>query len=212
MTLGSDLSHGLVSRRVYAFSSRGSVHRALSRRTQLTRPNGVKTNYSYHTVSNLLSVLHQQGASTLDGASYTYDSAGNRKSKTNLLNSNTSNFSYDNIYQLTGVTGNSPESYTYDPVGNRLTSLAVPSYSYNSSNELTSSSAASYTYDNNGNTLTKTASGATTQYTWDFENRLISVQPPTGGTVNFKYDPFERRNPEERCHHDELYVRQRECD
>ena len=171
----------------------GFGYDALSRRTQLTRPNGINTKYAYDTVSNLLSVAHQQGASTLDGATYTYDSAGNRKSKTNLLNSNTANFSYDNIYQLTGVTGNSPESYTYDPVGNRLTSLAVPSYSYNSSNELTLSSAASYTYDNNGNTLTKTVSGLTAQYTWDFENRLISVQPPSGGTVSFKYDPFGRR-------------------
>jgi len=65
---------------------------------------------------------------------------------------------------------------------------------YNSSNELTSSSAATYTYDNNGSTLSKTISGTTTQYTWDFENRLTSVVlPGTGGTVTFKYDPLGRR-------------------
>jgi RHS repeat-associated protein len=50
------------------------------------------------------------------------------------------------------------------------------------------------TYDNNGNTTSKTDSTGTTNYTWDFENRLSSVTlPGTGGTVTFKYDPFGRR-------------------
>jgi len=48
----------------------------------LTRPNGVNTNYTYDSVSHLLSVLHQAGASTLDGAAYTYDPAGNRRTRT----------------------------------------------------------------------------------------------------------------------------------
>src|SRR4029077_5521571 len=48
-----------------------------------------------------------------------------------------------------------------------------------------------YIYDNNGNTKTKPDG---TQYSWDFENRLTQVVlPGTGGTVNFKYDPFGRR-------------------
>jgi YD repeat-containing protein len=49
-------------------------------------------------------------------------------------------------------------------------------------------------YDSNGNTSTKVNSSGTTQYFWDFENRLRSVTlPGTGGTVSFKYDPFGRR-------------------
>lgn len=52
----------------------------------------------------------------------------------------------------------------------------------------------SYTYDNNGNTLTKADTSGTTQYAWDFENRLASVTlPGAGGVVTFKYDPFGRR-------------------
>lgn len=48
--------------------------------------------------------------------------------------------------------------------------------------------------DNNGNTLTKSTSSETTQYAWDFENRLASVTlPSSGGVVSFKYDPFGRR-------------------
>jgi RHS repeat-associated protein len=50
------------------------------------------------------------------------------------------------------------------------------------------------TYDNNGNTTSKTVSGGTTNYTWDYENRLASVTlPGTGGSITFKYDPLGRR-------------------
>jgi RHS repeat-associated protein len=49
-------------------------------------------------------------------------------------------------------------------------------------------------YDANGNTTSKTDSTGTTNYSWDYENRLTSVTlPGSGGTVNFKYDPFGRR-------------------
>lgn len=172
----------------------GFSYDALSRRTQLTRPNSINTNYGYDAVSHLLSVLHQSGTTTLDGASYTYDPAGNRTSKGNYLNGVTSNYGYDPLYELTQVTqgGSTTETYSYDPVGNRLSSVGVPLYNYNQSNELTSNSTGSYTYDNNGSTLTD-ASGRS--YTWDFENRLTQAVVPGsgGGTTTFKYDPFGRR-------------------
>ncbi|HWZ45991.1 MAG TPA: RHS repeat-associated core domain-containing protein, partial [Candidatus Saccharimonadales bacterium] len=67
-------------------------------------------------------------------------------------------------------------------------------YAYNSSNQLTSTPAATFTYDGNGNTLTKANSTGTTQYSWDFENRLSSVVlPGSAGTVTFRYDPLGRR-------------------
>ena len=108
----------------------------------------------------------------------------------------TSNYTYDQIYELTQVTqaANTTESYSYDPVGNRTSSLGVASYAYNNANELMSTSNATYAYDNNGNTLTKMDSTGTTIYTWDFENRLASIAlPGNGGTVSFKYDPLGRR-------------------
>ena len=171
----------------------GFSYDALSRRTQMTRPNGIATNYSYDKLSHLLSVLHQAGTSTIDGDAYTLDAAGNRTAKTDYLAGVTSNYTYDKIYELTQVMQgtNTTESYSYDPVGNRLSSLGVASYNYNTSNELTSSSSGSYTYDANGNTLTD-ASGKS--YAWDFENRLKQVTlPNSGGTVTFLYDPFGRR-------------------
>jgi RHS repeat-associated protein len=181
-----------------AFSSTGFgfSYDALSRRIQMTRPNGVTTNYTYDSLSHLLSVLHQVSSSTIDGAAYTYDSAGNRTAKTNEKTAVTSNYTYDPLYELTKVTQstNTTESYSYDPVGNRLSSLGVSSYTNNSSNELTSSSAASYAYDANGNTTSKTVSGSTTNYTWDYENRLTSVVlPSTSGSLAFKYDGLGHR-------------------
>jgi RHS repeat-associated protein len=143
-----------------------------------------------------LTGLVDQGAGTFF---YTYDAVGNRMTASaNAYTSWSRAYTYDNIYQLTGVaqTGggyNGNESYTYDAVGNRMSSLNVPSYTVDSSNRLTAKTGATYTYDNNGNTLTKTDSTGTTMYTWDFENRLASATKPGSSTVTFKYDPFGRR-------------------
>jgi RHS repeat-associated protein len=180
----------------FGSGSFGFSYDALSRRTQMTRPNNITTNYSYDNLSRLLSVLHQAGSSTIDGASYGLDNAGNRTSKTDWLANVTSNYNYDALYELTQVTqgSNTTESYSYDPVGNRLSSLGVSPYSYNNSNELSSTPNASYSYDNNGNLVSKTDSTGTTTYAWDFENRLTTVTlPASGGTITFKYDPFGRR-------------------
>src|SRR6185437_3545966 len=135
----------------------GFGYDALSRRTSLNRPNGVNTSYKYDSLSHLLSVLHQAGTVTLDGDSYTYDNAGNRITKTNSLNNVTENYTYDPTYQLTQVTQGltTTASYSHDAVGNRLSSLGMSPYTYNSSNELTSTPEATFTYDGNGNTLTK---------------------------------------------------------
>jgi RHS repeat-associated protein len=173
----------------------------LSRRTSLTRPNGVATDYTYDSLSRLLSVLHKAGGTTvIDGAGYTLDNGGNRTGKANSLNGTVEAYSYDDIYQLTQVIQNingtptTTESYSFDEVGNRESSLGLSPYLYNDSNQLTSTPSATFTYDHNGNTLTKADTNGTTQYAWDFENRLTSVTLPNGGgVVTFKYDPLGRR-------------------
>lgn len=168
----------------------------MSRRTGTTRPNGTNTSYSYDSLSQLLGVLHQTGASSIDGTNYVLDAAGNTTQKSDLRSGTTSTYTYDASNQLTQVTqaANSLENYTYDPVGNRLSSLTAATSSYNSSNQLTSNSNTTYAYDANGNTISKTDLNGTTAYAWDFENRMSSVTlPGTGGTVSFKYDSYGRR-------------------
>jgi YD repeat-containing protein len=102
--------------------------------TQLTQPNEIDTSHSYDSLSPLLSVLHQSGTSTIDGATYTLDSAGNRTAKADEYAGVTSDYTYDALYELTQVTQGSTttESYSYDPVGNRTASLGVSSYTTNS--------------------------------------------------------------------------------
>jgi hypothetical protein len=64
---------------------------------------------------------------TLDGATYTYDNAGNRKTRTPKPTGAALTYTYDNIYQLQmakqGAT--TKESYTDDVVGNRLLARAT---------------------------------------------------------------------------------------
>lgn len=186
-----------------AFSASGNfgyTYDALSRRTQMTRPNSVVTNYTYDKLSRLLTALHKKGTPIIDGNYYGVDNAGNRTSSAffSCVAGGAVIFNYDSAYQLLGASGPGcpypTETFTYDSVGNRLTSVGTASYTYNSSNQLTATSSATYAYDNDGNTTSKTASGNTTGYAWDFENRLTSVTlPGSGGTVTFKYDPFGRR-------------------
>ncbi len=190
--------------RVNSMTTQGQVfslaYDALSRRSSLTRPNGVITTYAYNNHSNLTSVLHQHGATVLDGFGYTPGSVGNRTARVNFATGDTDAFSYDPLHQLTEVvrtvsgTSNTTETYSYDQVGNRTSSHNAASYALNSSNQLTSSSSGvSYTYDENGNTLSKTIGTNVTQYQWDFENRLTQVTLPDSSSVTFKYDPFGRR-------------------
>jgi YD repeat-containing protein len=181
----------------------------------MNRPNGINTAYNYDNLSRLLSVLHQAGPANVDGASYggacpersRRDHAGNRTSKLNLLNGVNEHYSYDALYQLTQVLQDANggtltnESYSFDKVGNRLSSLGLDSWLYNSSNQLTSTPSSSFTgacpersrRDNSGNMLTKADANGTATYTWDFENRLASAFAPATGTTTFRYDPFGRR-------------------
>lgn len=141
---------------------------ANNRRTTRTLPNGTTSTYSYDDGSRLTSILTTLGQTTIDSLSYTMDNAGNRTAKTQ--NATNYSYAYDNIYRLTQATpsSGSPETYTYDPVGNRLTK--APDMPPNTN--------------------------ATTQYSYDDENRLTGVQITQNGNIKqltFAYDPFGKR-------------------
>ena len=84
-------------------------------------------------------------------------------------------------------------TYAYDGVGNRTSSQRSATYSYQPFNRLTNTTTASYLYNNNGNMISKSDASGTTQFAWDFENRLTQVVTPTSGSVTYKYDALDRR-------------------
>ena len=119
--------------------------------------------------------------------SYTYDKVGNRLSMTTQGGTQGETYTYDNLYQLTGVSGGQTHSYQYDPVGNRQLADGIP-YTPNPLNQYPSVGGTSYTYNANGN-LTN---DGTYMYGYDYENRLVSVTG-AGLNVSYVYDPFGRR-------------------
>ncbi|MFH0790479.1 MAG: RHS repeat-associated core domain-containing protein [Candidatus Omnitrophota bacterium] len=158
----------------------------LSRRTGVNLSNNTQTAYSYDNSNRLLNIVNEVNAGAdISSFAYSYDKAGNRKSKTSTTG--TENYSYDAIYQLTSVTNGTTTNYAYDKLGNRTTA-EEKTYVSNTLNQYTKVSEADLTYDANGNLTNH--NGWT--YTYDYENRLISA---TNGTTTaaYTYDPFGRR-------------------
>jgi RHS repeat-associated protein len=86
-------------------------------------------------------------------------------------------------------------AYAYDPANN-LTSIETPASgtenaAYNNLNQLVTLGRSGYTYDANGNVL----DDGTRTYTWDAENRLLSVRfkAQPSRTTTFRYDGLSRR-------------------
>ena len=136
--------------------------------------------------------------------SYTYDSVGNRTAtnttRTGVTASNSLNYVYDNIYQLTQATRPLPaqpdETFNYDPLGNRLFSDGQTTNStIGQANRLLDDTAFTYIYDNNGNLIQKTdkATSETTDYIYDAENQLIRIDLPAGIVAQYRYDGLGRR-------------------
>jgi RHS repeat-associated protein len=96
-------------------------------------------------------------------------------------------YDYNDIYELTSVTGSQTHSYAYDGVGNRATADGT-AYTVNTLNQYDAVGAQVITYNTNGNL---TNDGVNT-YTYDEENRLATVDN-TSHSASYTYDPFHRR-------------------
>ena len=168
----------------------------LGRRTSLTRPNQTQTTYQYSDRSELLSLTHTNTLTqdTIESFLYTYDDTGNRLAKTDSEGTHT--YQYDDLNQLTGVSGPSPEAYQYDSVGNRTSSQLSSTYQYDPlMNRLLEDDLFTYTYDLDGNLKTKTekTTNQVTTYTYDSENQLIRIDFPDSSFVTYRYDGLGRR-------------------
>ncbi|MDI6735226.1 MAG: RHS repeat protein [bacterium] len=66
------------------------------------------------------------------------------------------------------------------------------SYTYDAGDRLLQAGATTYGYDGNGNMISKIGDGITTNYSYDYANRLISIRNPQSEIRN-AYDGYGRR-------------------
>ena len=101
------------------------THDTLGRRTSVTSPNGVRSDWVYDEAGQLAAVTHTKGGVVLDGFSYQYDAHGMRVKKTRS-DGTFEVYGYDAADRLVRVDESSGRASQYglDNVGNR-TSLSV---------------------------------------------------------------------------------------
>jgi RHS repeat-associated protein len=174
---------------------------AVSNLVRTTFANGTQEIRSYDDLNRLKYLENHKGDTILSSYSYTLDKVGNR-TKVVEHDGRSVDYTYDDLYRLTeekitdAINGNRLYGYTYDKVGNRKTkseavngATTVTNYVYDDNDRLLDETVnqqivANYTYDNNGNRLTKTENGITTEYGWDYENRLIAARvKDANGTI-----------------------------
>ena len=153
--------------------------------------------FEYDDDDRLLETTYFDSADDLIGTlSWGYSPAGLRATHSDVEFDDT--FGYDAAGRLTSAThghsSNDNESYSYDAASNRRVAGDEAEYVYDAANQLLQDPEHTYTYDANGNRETRTAriGGATTNYEYDSENRLIRVVLPSGDWVRFAYDPMGR--------------------
>jgi YD repeat-containing protein len=107
-------------------------------------------------------------------------------------------FNYDATDQLTSASHptQANENYTYDLNGNRTNA----GNSTGGNNQLLTDGTYNYAYDDEGNRISRTsiATGAVTEYVWDYHNRLTQVTEKNAAGVvtrssNYQYDVNDRR-------------------
>jgi len=170
----------------------------LNRRTRRDYLNGTWAAYTYNDIGWLTDLGNWATGTTvpISTFSYTHDNVGNRLTMTTSFGTQT--YSYDNIYQVTGVDypafyAFSDMAYQYDSCWNRESTIngGTTNYLTNNLNQYSSVGGTSYTYDLNGNL---TNDGSRTYY-YDCEDRLTKVVRNSDAQTlgEYKYGPFFER-------------------
>ncbi len=179
---------------------------AAGRLKYLTYPGNKVIEYDYDAAGRLKTVT----GSWIGNIEYIYDGAGRLK-QINRGNGTKAVYEYDSSSNLIELSEQKSDgtyiahyTYTPDPVGNysqidaQVEPITAPltalnaTYQNNDLNQITGDGENSYTYDDNGNRKTKTGSGITTNYSWDYENRLTGINL-TGQSASYKYDAMGNR-------------------
>jgi RHS repeat-associated protein len=151
-------------------------------------------NFGYDAIHRLTTASGPWGA-----GSYSYDSNGNRQSKTEGA-SNTTYAYTAGTNRLATATGSEPATYGYDANGN-TTSDGTHTYQYSQRDRLATvdtGTTATYGYDGDGRRVKKVASGVTTLYFYDPDGKLLEEYiPATGAGKDYvwlpgTYEPLAR--------------------
>ncbi len=155
------------------------------------------TAYGFDTLGRLGSLSHTNPSNaTIAQYGWVFDDAGRLTQATTP--DGISNYAYDETNQLTGADHSSQadETYAYDATGNRTNT----GYSTSGNNRLASDGVNNYEYDKEGNRTksTEIGTGKSTEYTWDYRNRLTQVvfKDAAGNIikdVSYIYDTSGRR-------------------
>ena len=173
--------------------------------SQMTRPNGIATAWSYEPHRDLVTQVQNGTVSTYG---YVNDAIGRRTSMSRSggahPNPDTISYAYNDRSELTGAQSDVDTacsySYTYDHIGNRITASegGVPwAYTTNRLNQYTSATEDSvhlpFSYDLDGSMTYRPvdATGGWTQ-TWNCENRMVETFKGND-RLTFKYDYMGRR-------------------
>lgn len=155
-----------------------------------------QSDYTFDLAGRLTNLTHSRDSVVIADYRWDYDAANRIIRSTSP--DGTSDYNYDDRNQITGSDHSyqDDEAYTYDNNGNRTNA----GYETGDNNRLRSDGTYTYTYDAEGNRITRTeiATGETTEYTWDYRNRLTEVvtKDSAGNViqdVEYGYDVYDRR-------------------
>ena len=160
---------------------------AVGRRTRLTLPNGVSTDYQYDVASRLTALTYRNAGGLLGNLTYEYDASGNRTSVSGsfartLLPEPVTSATYDAANRQRAFGG---RTLTYDPNGN-LINDGTQSYIWDARNRLVALEGltpASFEYDPLGRRTTKTIGGMTTAFVYDGLNAVEELTLSTATQV-----------------------------
>jgi len=181
--------------------------------TQMTDPNGLRTNYTYtpqiDPLARVTTLTQTPPTGTARTTYYAYGWAGADLTKVTLADGRTFNYTYNAARQLTRVTDYAGNyvAYGYDSRGNRISE-----YTYNSANALARQ--LDFAYDIRNHLASINAAGSLTQQindavgnltqqtdpnnnpstvnSFDALNRLVQTLNSLGGSTSYAYDPNDR--------------------
>jgi len=177
---------------VDAFSNRVEYeYDPAGNRSAIVYPDSNSVSYQYDDAGKLQKVTDWNNRIT----TYTYDTANHLKSVA-LPNSSIQLYDYDDASRLISVDNNDVDinsigsfQYTLDAVGNciEVNEIATLSpiipysdvgYTYDDADRLITGGDCNYDFDDNGNQIERNCSGWITSYSYDSEDRLVSVSEP----------------------------------